>query len=139
LEGAASTPDLYACAISFAGLSDLGAFLRSGASDYGDDSWMISTWSRYIGDRYDDHAKLEAASPADNADKVRCPVLLMHGAGDTTVRIDQSEKMRDALQEKGKQVEFVKFDSDSHYMLLADTRIRVLKEMEQFLDKTIGH
>ena len=139
LEGATSTPDLYACAISFAGLSDLGAFLRSRASDYGDDSWMISTWTRYIGDRYDDHAKLAAASPADNADKVRCPILLMHGAGDTTVRIDQSEKMRDALQEKGKPVEFVKFDSDSHYMLLADTRIRVLKEMETFLDKNIGH
>jgi len=138
LEGAVSTPDLYACAVSFAGLSDLGAFLRSRASDYGDDSWMISTWTRYIGDRYDDHAKLAAASPADNADKVKCPILLMHGAGDTTVRIDQSEKMRDALQEKGKPVEFVKFDSDSHYMLLADTRIRVLKEMETFLKKNIG-
>ncbi len=139
LEGAVSTPDLYACAVSFAGLSDLGKFLSSRASDYGDDSWMISTWTRYIGDRYDDHAKLDAASPALNADRIKCPVLLMHGAGDTTVRIDQSEKMRDALQEKGKPVEFVKFDSDSHYMLLADTRIRVLKEMETFLDKNIGH
>jgi len=138
LAGAAFTPDLYACAVSFAGVSDLGKFLRTRASDYGSDSWMISTWTRYIGNRYDDSDKLAATSPAENAAKIKCPVLLLHGAGDTTVRIDQSEEMRDALQKAGKQVEFVRFDADSHYMLLADTRIRFLKETEAFLKKNIG-
>ena len=99
---------------------------------------MISTWTRYIGNRYDDSDKLTATSPAENAAKIKCPVLLFHGAGDTTVRIDQSEEMRDALQKAGKQVEFVRFDADSHYMLLADTRIRFLKETEAFLKKNIG-
>jgi len=139
LAGAAFTPDLYACAVSFAGVSDLGKFLRTRASDYGSDSWMISTWTRYIGNRYGDSDKLSATSPAANAAKIKCPVLLLHGAGDTTVRIDQSEDMRDALQKAGKQVQFVKFDSDSHYMLLADTRIRVLTETEAFLKKNIGN
>ena len=138
LAGAAFTPDLYACAVSFAGVSDLGKFLRTRASDYGSDSWMISTWTRYIGNRYDDSDKLAATSPAENAAKIKCPVLLFHGAGDTTVRIDQSEEMRDALQKAGKQVEFVRFDADSHYMLLADTRTRFLKETEAFLKKNIG-
>jgi dipeptidyl aminopeptidase/acylaminoacyl peptidase len=139
LAGAAFTPDLYACAISFAGLSDLGRFLRTRASDYGSDSWMISTWSLYIGNRYSDSTKLDAASPAFQADRIKCPVLLIHAAGDTTVRIDQSQAMNDALTRLKKPVEFINIDGDSHYMLLADTRIRVLKEAEAFLQKNIGN
>jgi len=106
--------------------------------DYGSDSWMISTWTRYIGNRYEDSDKLATTSPAENAGMIKCPVLLFHGAGDTTVRIDQSEDMRDALQKAGKSVQYIWFEDDSHYMLLADTRIRVLTETEAFLKKNIG-
>ena len=100
---------------------------------------MISTWYRYIGDRSDDKAKLDEASPALHADRVKCPVLLMHGANDITVRIDQSEGMRDALLSKGKPVRFVPFDTDNHYMELANTRIRFLREVEAFLAQNIGN
>src|SRR6185437_9974603 len=119
----------YACAVSFAGVSDLLLFMRDDVAQQG--HWHhASGWTTFIGDRFDDADKLVAASPARHADQIKCPVLLMHGADDSTVRIDQSEAMRDALQKAGKQVEFVKFDGDSHYMQLADTRIRFLKEIE---------
>jgi dipeptidyl aminopeptidase/acylaminoacyl peptidase len=120
-------------------VSDLGKFLHTRASDYGSDSWMISTWSLYIGNRYSDSSKLDAASPAYHADQIKCPVLLIHAEGDTTVRVDQSDAMNDALTRLKKPVQFVKIDGDSHYMLLADTRIRVLKETEAFLQKNIGN
>ncbi len=139
LAGAAFTPDLYACAVSFAGVSDIAKMLRSDASDFGSDSWAVSEMNRSIGNRYDDSGKLAATSPARHADSIKCPVLLLHGAGDTTVRIEQSEEMRDALQAAHKSVAYVRFEGDSHYMLLADTRIRVLKETEAFLQKNIGN
>jgi len=139
LAGAAFTPDLYACAVSFAGVSDITKLLRSDASDFGSDSWAVSEMNRSIGDRYDDSKKLTATSPAKHADSIKCPVLLLHGAGDTTVRIEQSEEMRDALQQAHKSVEYVRFEGDSHYMLLADTRVRVLTETEAFLKKNIGN
>ncbi len=138
LAGAAFTPDLYACAVSFAGVSDIGKMLRSDATDYGANSWAVSEMNRSVGDRYDNSGQLAATSPAKHADAIKCPVLLLHGAGDTTVRIDQSEAMRDALQAAHKSVQYVRFEGDSHYMLLADTRIRVLKEAEAFLKKNIG-
>jgi len=138
LAGAAFTPDLYACAISFAGVSDIGKMLRSDAADAGSDSWAVSEMNRSIGNRYEDSTRLDATSPAKHAANVKCPILLLHGAGDTTVRIEQSEEMRDALQSAGKQVQYIRFEGDSHYMLLADTRIRVLTEAEAFLKKNIG-
>ncbi len=133
MAGAMLTPDLYACAVSFAGISDLYLFLREEGNQF-----LESPWNKFVGSRYDDAEKLDAASPAKHADKIKCPMLLMHGAGDSTVPIEQSEAMRDALQKAGKQVQFVKFDGDSHYMQLADTRIRMLKETAAFLQKNIG-
>ena len=139
LAGAAFTPDLYACAASWAGVSDLGEFLRTRSQDYGRDSAMISSWTRFIGDRYDNSAKLDAASPANNAARIKCPVLLMHGTADSTVRINQSEIMRRALERAGKKVEYIEFDKETHYMETADTRIRALKELERFLAVNIGN
>ena len=139
LAGAASTPDLYACAVGFAGVYDLRAFLRGRAKDSGGDSWLMSTWSRFIGSRFDDADKLDAASPALAAAKIACPVLLMHGSGDTTVPIEQSEEMRNALVHAGRKVDYVRFDGETHYLQLADSRIRFLSETEKFLKKSIGN
>ncbi len=138
LAGAALTPDLYACAAVWAPVTDLREFLSTRKEDYGANSWMISSWTRFIGDRYHDSSKLDAASPAENAARIKCPVLLMHGVADTTVRIDQSEMMQSALEKAGKHVEFIKIDNETHYMNAADTRVRLLKALEAFLAAHLG-
>jgi acetyl esterase/lipase len=135
LAGAAFTPDLYACAVSLAGVSDLQTFVGTGGRG---DAWNGSVWSKYMGEDWS-RDKAQEISPAQHADGVKCPVLLMHGEVDTTVPIKQSEIMRDALKSANKSVEFIKLDSDSHYLQLADTRIRFLKETEAFLKKNIGN
>ncbi len=99
---------------------------------------MASFWASRIGSPYDDSEQLRATSPARHADQVRCPVLLMHGEGDVTVPVEQSEMMQSALKSAGKDVTFIRFPGEDHYLNLADTRIRVLKETEAFLEKNIG-
>jgi dipeptidyl aminopeptidase/acylaminoacyl peptidase len=138
LAGAALSPDLYACAVSFAGISDLPAMLRGERARFGKDSAAVSFWISRIGSPYDDSDQLRATSPARQAAQVRCPVLLMHGEGDVTVPIEQSELMDKALRAAGKPVEFIRFPGEDHYFVLADTRIRMLKETEAFLKKNIG-
>jgi dipeptidyl aminopeptidase/acylaminoacyl peptidase len=138
LAGAAFTPDLYACAVSFAGVSDLPRMLQSERVDYGKDSTTVSFWASRIGSDSDDSDLLRATSPARHADRVKCPVLLMHGEGDTTVRIVQSELMYDALKNAGKDVTFIRIPADDHYFSVADTRIRFLTETEKFLAAHIG-
>jgi dipeptidyl aminopeptidase/acylaminoacyl peptidase len=138
LAGAAFTPDLYACAVSFAGVSDLPQMLQTERNDYGKDSDVVSFWASRIGSPYDDSDQLRATSPARHADQVKCPVLLMHGEGDTTVRIKQSELMYDALTDAHKDVQFIRFPGEDHYFTFADTRIRFLTEVEKFLAAHIG-
>jgi len=138
LAGAAFTPDLFACAAAWAPVTDLRQFLATRSQDYGSDSAVISSWSRYVGDRWDDSKKLDAASPSEHADKFKCPVLLMHGSDDATVRIDQSERMDRALRRAGKKVAFITIPKETHYMQAQDTRVRWLTELEKFLKDNIG-
>lgn len=139
LAGAAFTPELYACAASWAGVTDLRQFLRTRATDYGQDSWMISSWSHYIGDRSDDADKLDAVSPALHADKIRAPILLMHGTDDSTVRIDQSEDMAAALKKAHKTYTFIPIKGETHYFQTAESRVLYLTELEKFLKANIGN
>ncbi|HWA91943.1 MAG TPA: S9 family peptidase [Rhizomicrobium sp.] len=138
LAGAAFSPELYACAVSFAGVSDLPRMLRDERARYGKESGTVSFWASRIGSPYDDSEQLRATSPARHADQVRCPVLLMHGEGDITVPIVQSELMESALKSAGKSVALIRFEGEDHYLNLASTRIRVLEETEAFLKKNIG-
>jgi dipeptidyl aminopeptidase/acylaminoacyl peptidase len=77
-------------------------------------------------------------SPANFADRVKIPVLLLHSDKDTTVPIEQSAIEDRALQREGKQVEFVTLEGDDHYLEYGDTRIKLLKEIERFLAAHIG-
>jgi dipeptidyl aminopeptidase/acylaminoacyl peptidase len=137
LAGGAFTPDLYACVISFAGISDLPRMLHTEHRYNGKQA--SSFWETRIGSLDENDAQIKATSPAFHADQFRAPVLLMHGEGDTTVYMDQSEEMNSALETAGKTVTFVRLPGSDHYLSLAETRIKVLQETEQFLDKYIGH
>lgn len=139
LAGAAFTPDLYACAASWAAVTDLKKHLAARAEDYGRDTSAFSSWSRFIGGQDGDSGRLDATSPARNAARVKCPVLLMHGAADSTVRTDQSDDMANALRSAGKKVKFVSFEGETHYMEKSATRVSVLKELEEFLAANIGN
>jgi dipeptidyl aminopeptidase/acylaminoacyl peptidase len=136
LAGATLSPDLYACAVSVAGISDLRTLL-SWEVPWGhafDENFLRSR----LGLRYADEKRLEQTSPLLHVDQVRCPILLMHGKNDTTVPVEQSQDMRKALTRAGKTVKYVQFDSDDHYFTLAATRIQMLTELERFLSANIG-
>ncbi len=138
LAGATFAPDLYACAISYAGLSDLAQMRYRDAEDYGTESSPVAEWDQYMGGRDVSSQNESDASPAKHADQVKTPILLIHSDRDVTVLIEQSEIERDALQHAGKTVEFVKLSGDDHYLTQQDTRIQLLKEVERFLAAHIG-
>jgi dipeptidyl aminopeptidase/acylaminoacyl peptidase len=133
LAGAALTPDRYRCAVSIAGPSDLAEMLRVEREETGRDSISSDYWRSIIGDGREDRDLIRAASPAFLADRVRAPILLIHGVDDTVVRIDQSRRMERALRAAGKSVRFVELAGDDHHLSDATTRIQALREMESFL------
>ena len=65
LAGGAFTPDLYKCVAAIAPVSDLSEFMKWKRDDAGSNSSILAYWTRLIGDRKDDAAKLAAISPVN--------------------------------------------------------------------------
>ncbi len=76
LAGAAFTPDLYACAISVNGVTDIpqmAGFIRERG---GDDSDSFRWWRDQIGDPSEQD--IIAFSPSRSVETIRAPILLIH-------------------------------------------------------------
>lgn len=139
LAGAAFTPELYACAVSIAGVSDLPSMLGWDFtnSNRSRESNSVTYWREHIGAA--DDPRVIAKSPARVASTVRAPILLIHGIDDTVVPIAQSQRMARALQAAGKTYEFIELPSEDHWMMTSSaSRIRTLTELERFLGKYIA-
>ena len=130
LAGATFTPDLYACAVSYAGVSDLKRDLDRTAQYYGKRSQALSIWEKRMGASLFDNDKLAAQSPVAHADQVRAPVLLIHSSKDITVFPEQSDEEEAALKGAGKNSQLVVLEGDDHNLLQSATRIQMLKALE---------
>lgn len=131
LAGAAFTPELYACAISVNGVSDLPGMLGNAEKRGGGESDAVAYWNAHIGSVHD--PAVIAASPFRAAQRIEAPILLIHGVNDTVVPIMQSQIMANALRESGKTHDFIKLDGEDHWLSRSDTRIRMLQEIDGFL------
>lgn len=137
LAGATMTPDLYKCAISVAGVSDLPQMMiQQGAGNFGLRSSALNYWKEHIG--FDDRPAMEAASPRRLAANVRAPILLIHGKDDSVVLFEQSRIMANALRAAGKPHKLVELTGEDHWMSRASTRLQLLVEIDAFLAENLG-
>lgn len=116
---------LYRCAVSYAGVSDLGRmrlydrrFLYSGAGS----DWLTAQAPDF-----------KAVSPLFWADQFSIPILLMHGKVDRRVPVGQSRLMADKLKEAGKNVVYVEQPLGDHFFSRSEDRLDFLKRLEAFL------
>jgi dipeptidyl aminopeptidase/acylaminoacyl peptidase len=136
LAGAAFTPELYACAVSVAGVSDLPEMLAFDEKMSGDESDGFYYWRDSIGDSLD--PRIAEKSPARSAKTIRAPILLLHGTDDSVVPFAQSELMANALKAAGKTYQLIPLQSEDHWLSSSATRVRLLSEIEKFLAVNLG-
>jgi dipeptidyl aminopeptidase/acylaminoacyl peptidase len=137
LAGAAFTPELYACAVSISGVSDIPALLRETLPVFGGwSSTGLSDAKERIGAPND--PKLAARSPINSVKTIRAPILLMYGTGDGVVPTAQSQKMASALSTAGKSVRVVTLQGEDHWLSRTETRTQVLRELDTFLGEHIA-
>ena len=135
LAGATLTPDLYACAVSVNGVSNLPALIGRSArwSDWAEDYWDVR-----LGSRFRDKKALEEVSPTENADKAVAPIMIIHGRDDTVVPFSHAIRMRDALKAAGKSVELVELKGEDHWLSRAPSRTTTLEKSLEFVNRYIG-
>ncbi len=132
LAGATLDPGVYKCAVAIAGPSDLREFMdfELSNSNTRKDTRMLY-WQEFLGDK----KRYDAISPARQAAKAYCPILLIHGTDDTVVPIQQSQMMERALKAAGKTVEFVTYKGQDHWETRGTTRVAMMQAAVDFLAK----
>jgi dipeptidyl aminopeptidase/acylaminoacyl peptidase len=131
LMNAARYPDLYRCAVGYVGVYDLPLMYQDG--DIRETMWGRATLEQYIG-----HANLSANSPVNHADKIKIPVMLIHGGEDFRVPQTHANRMRKALQDAGNDPEWLIEPREGHGFYNSESRVRMYTQLLGFFDKHIG-
>lgn len=133
LMSAIRAPDLYRCAIGYAGVYDLETMFNRGRIR------QTAAGRRYL-DRVlgRDPEELAQQSPAAQADRLQAEVLLLHGGADVITPIAHARSMRQALRAAGKEPEWFVVQDEGHGFFRADNRRAYYERVLAFLERHIG-
>ncbi len=134
LIGLVRDPDQYRCGVAFAAVSDPRNMYDFHWSDISREGRGFSL-PVTLGDRVKDAELLAASSAVDKADRIKAPLLLVHGARDRRVPIENAEIMLAALRKAGKNVEWVRYPEEGHGFFYDENRFDFYRRVEAFLAK----
>jgi len=135
--GLTVTPQTFACGISLGGPTDLATLIEAFPPYWQTD---LSMWHDYVGNPAlaQDREDMTRRSPLTHAAKLEKPLLMVHGAQDVRVRIDQAERMVQALRGAGKPVQYLRIEEMGHGASWWVHRHQFLRASEVFLQRCLG-
>jgi len=124
---AANNPELYQCAVSFAGVTDLPSLVSHSKKFLNH-----KVIKEYIGSNV---RELKERSPTHRAAEIDIPTLIVHGTKDRVVPISQGRRMHKKLSKARKNVSYVELKDGTHYLSNEEHRLTFFKKMDAFLTK----
>lgn len=133
LMSAVREPDLYRCTVGYVGVYDLDAQY---SSDIGDHKAGVA----YLRDAYPtSKAERNAQSPAYGVERLKAPVMLVHGEKDVRVPIRNMNVLVSRMEAAGKRPEVVVVEpKEAHGFRDLDNNVNLYTRMLAFFDKYIG-
>ena len=132
LSGLTRTPELYACGISYVGVSNLFTWIQA----------FPPYWKPYLEMVYEmvghperDEQRFRETSPYFNADRIGVPLLVAQGANDPRVKKEESDQIVEALRARGIEVEYLVKENEGHGFRNEENMFEFYRMMERFLAK----
>lgn len=132
LMGAVKEPDLYRCAIVYVGVYDLELMLTDG--DIPQTQSGLNYLDQALGN---DREDLRSRSPINHLDRLKAPLLIVHGAKDRRVPLQQAEALRARLDTLGRDYEWLVKPNEGHGFYDTANRVELFETMLNFLDKNL--
>ncbi len=135
LAGITNTPDLYAAAVDYVGVSNLFTFMET----------IPPYWEPYkkmlyemVGDpNTKDSIMMKANSPVFHVDKIKAALFVAQGANDPRVAQDESDQMVEALEKNGVIVQYMLKENEGHGFRNEENRFDFYRAMTEFLEKNL--
>jgi dipeptidyl aminopeptidase/acylaminoacyl peptidase len=120
-------PELWAAGVDLVGIANFVTFLEN-----------TGPWRRHLreaeyGSLENDRAFLEEISPINKVERIRAPLLVIHGANDPRVPIGEAEQMVGRLRALGRTVEFIRLEDEGHQIAKMKNKLTIYPRVAQFL------
>lgn len=77
---------------------------------------------------------LDRLSPIHKVDKIKAPLLVVHGANDPRVPVNEAEQIVAALKQRGRTVDYLRFENEGHGVFRAENRVVFYERLAAFFD-----
>jgi dipeptidyl aminopeptidase/acylaminoacyl peptidase len=122
-------PDLWAAGIDVVGIANFVTFLeKTGA-------YRRAHREAEYGNLREHREFFEKISPIHHVDKIKCPMMVIHGANDPRVPIEEAEQIVAALRKRGVPVEYLRYEDEGHGLAKLKNRLDAYPKMAAFLDR----
>jgi dipeptidyl aminopeptidase/acylaminoacyl peptidase len=122
-------PELWAAAVDVFGIANFITFLQNTSA------YRRKLRAAEYGDPERDADFLREISPIHHIDRIRAPLLAVHGVNDPRVPIDETEQIVRAVKERGGIVEYMRFEDEGHGIVKKANRLRAYSAIADFLDR----
>jgi dipeptidyl aminopeptidase/acylaminoacyl peptidase len=130
LAGITFTPELYAAAVDYVGVSNLFTFMNT-IPPY----WrpFMPKFHEMVGHPERDKERLARTSPALHVERIQTPLFIAQGANDPRVNKAESDQVVQALKQRGVDVQYMVKDNEGHGFHNEENRYEFYEAMEAFL------
>ena len=125
-------PDLWAAAVDIVGISNFVTFLENTSA------YRRTHREGEYGSLEHDREFLARISPIHQVDKITTPLMVIHGANDPRVPLNEAEQMVNALRARNVPVEFLVYEDEGHGLVKLKNILDAYPKMADFLDKHLG-
>jgi dipeptidyl aminopeptidase/acylaminoacyl peptidase len=122
-------PDLWAAGIDVVGICNFVTFLENTGA------YRRANREAEYGNLREHRAFLEKISPINHVDRIRCPMMVIAGANDPRVPIEEDEQIVAALKKRGVPVEYLRYEDEGHGLVKLKNRLDAYPKMADFLDR----
>ncbi len=131
MAGVTEWPDLFAAGANLFGVVNFETFFKH------TEGWMAAISTKEYGDPATEGEMLRSLSPIHKVDRVKTPLLVLHGANDTNVPVVEAEQVVASLKSRGVPVEYVLFPDEGHGWRKTPNRIRSTVAITQFFKERL--
>jgi dipeptidyl aminopeptidase/acylaminoacyl peptidase len=128
-----SYPDLWAAGVEICGISNLVTFLENTGP------YRRSVREAEYGSLEQDRKILESISPIHKIEKIQAPLMVIHGANDPRVPLEEAQQIVDALQTRRIPVQFLVYKDEGHGLNKLGNKLDAFPKIADFLDRHLEH
>lgn len=124
-------PDLFAAGANLFGIINFETFFKHS------EPWMGAISKVEYGDPVTQAEMLRSLSPIYKVDRIKTPLIVLHGANDTNVPVIEAEQTVESLKKRNVPVEYILFPDEGHGWRKTPNRIRSTVSLVRFFKQRL--